>query len=154
MTTFEGSVQERVDASPDQMFGVITDISRLPQWNRRIDHVVEAPDALGDDVEWVVQMRVNGARWNSRAHLEELDASAGRFRYVSRTDDNNPSRAHWSWQLVPADDGTEVTVSWELQPRTFFRERIAAPMRNRQLEREVRESIHAAASAAVQSQAD
>ena len=153
MTTFQGSVSEHVDASVDQMFRVITDISRLPQWNRRIHHVVEAPDTLGDGAEWVVQMRINGARWNSRALLEEVDASAGRFRYVSRTDDDNPSRAHWTWELTPAGDGSEVTVSWDLRPRTSFRKHIGAPMRNRQLEREVRDSIHAAASAAVESRA-
>jgi hypothetical protein len=151
MTTFQGSVSEHVDASVDQMFRIITDISRLPRWNRRIHHVVEAPSTLGDGSEWVVQMRVNGARWNSRAQLEELDARAGRFRYVSRTDDDNPSRAHWSWELTPVGDGSDVTVSWELRPQTTFRKHIAAPMRNRQLEREVRDSIHAAASGAVES---
>jgi hypothetical protein len=52
MTTFQGSVSEHVDASVDQMFRVITDISRLPQWNRRIHHVVEAPSTLGDGSEW------------------------------------------------------------------------------------------------------
>jgi len=81
-------------------------------------------------------MRANGARWKSRSHLEELDAANHRFSYVSRTDDDNPSRALWSWQLKPEETGTDVTVRWELRPLTFFRERLAAPLRHRQLKNE------------------
>src|SRR5206468_1467308 len=116
--------------------------------NGHIHHVVEAPDSgLVDGSQWVVQMRANGARWKSRSHLEELDSAARRFAYVSRTDDDNPSRAHWSWELKPIETGTEITVSWELRPRTFFRKRLAAPLRHRQLKNEVRASIPAAAAA-------
>ena len=96
MTTFQGSVTEQVEADPDELFELITDIGRLPEWNEHIHHVVEVPAELVDGSQWVVQMRVNGARWKSRSHLEVLDAAGRRFAYVSRTDDNNPSRAHWS----------------------------------------------------------
>ena len=93
MTTFDGSVTEQVAADPDELFQLITDIARLPEWNEHIHHVVEAPAELADGSQWVVQMRANGARWNSRAHLEECDPVGRRFVYVSRTDDDNPSRA-------------------------------------------------------------
>src|SRR5207302_1295748 len=144
----DGSVTEEVAADPDELFQLITDIARLPEWNEHIHHVVEAPAELADGSQWVVQMRANGARWNSRAHLEECDPVGRRFVYVSRTDDDNPSRAHWSWQLTPAGAGTEVTVRWELRPRTFFREHLAAPLRHRQLKNEVRASIGAAGAVA------
>ena len=147
MTTFSGSVTEQVAADPSALFGLITDIGRLPEWNEHIHHIVEAPAELADGSEWVVQMRANGARWKSRSHLEELDAAGRRFAYVSRTDDSNPSRALWSWQLTPTGTGTEVTVRWELRPLTLFRQRLAAPLRHRQLKREVRASINAAAAA-------
>ena len=148
MTTMKGSVTERVPADPDALFDLITDVDRLPTWNDHIHHVVANPGELVDGSEWVVQMRANGARWKSRSHLEELDPVARRFHYISRTDDNNPSRAHWRWELVPVDGGTEVTVQWALQPRTFFRIKLAAPLRHRQLHGEVRTSINAAATAA------
>ena len=149
MTTFQGSVTEQVEADPDELFELITDIGRLPEWNEHIHHVVETPESeLVDGSQWVVQMRANGARWKSRAHLEDLDPAGRRFAYVSRTDDDNPSRAHWSWQLTPAGTGTEVTVRWELRPRTFFRQHLAAPLRHRQLKNEVRISLGAAAAAA------
>jgi len=147
MTTFQGSVTEQVEADPDELFELITDIGRLPEWNEHIHHVVEVPAELVDGSQWVVQMRVNGARWKSRSHLEVLDAAGRRFAYVSRTDDNNPSRAHWSWQLTPVGTGTEVTVGWELRPRTSFRKHVAAPIRHRQLQNEVRTSIGAVAAA-------
>jgi uncharacterized membrane protein len=148
MTTFKGSVSEHVEVGADELFGLVTDIARLPEWNEHIHHVVEAPAELADGSEWVVQMRANGARWKSRSQLEELDRAGHRFAYTSRTDDNNPSRGHWSWELTPAGKGTDVTVSWELRPRTFFREHLAAPLRHRQLKNEVRTSIGAAAATA------
>ncbi len=146
MATFLGMVTEQVAADPDELFELITDIARLPQWNEHIHHVVEAPAELVDRSDWVVQMRANGARWNSRSHLEDLDLAGRRFAYVSRTDDDNPSRAHWSWQLTPAGTGTEVTVRWELRPRTFMRKHLAAPIRHRQLKHEVRTAIGAASA--------
>ena len=149
MTTLQGSVSERVAADSDALFGLVTDIGRLPEWNEHIHHVVEAPAELVNGSEWVVQMRANGARWKSRSELEELDRTTHRFAYVSRTDDDNPSRGHWLWELTPAGSGTEVTVSWVLHPRTFFRQRLAAPLRHRQLKKEVRTSIAAAAAAVV-----
>jgi hypothetical protein len=141
------SITERVAVDPADLFALITDIERLPEWNGHIHHVVEAPPALTDGAEWVVQMRANGARWHSRSHLQGLDPAAGRFAYFSRTDDDNPSRAYWSWELRPMDGGTEVTVTWDLHPETFFRQKLAAPIRYRQLHGEVRSSIGAAAAA-------
>jgi polyketide cyclase/dehydrase/lipid transport protein len=147
MTTFQASVIETVAVRPDELFELITDIARLPEWNEHIHHVVEKPAELVDGSQWVVQMRANGARWKSRSELEDLDAAGRQFAYVSRTDDDNPSRAHWRWQLTAAGTGTEVTVGWDLQPKTFFRKHVAAPIRNRQLQNEVRASIGAAAAA-------
>src|SRR5206468_897762 len=89
--------------------------------------------------------RARGARPPNRWGVR--DPPARRFAYVSRTDDDNPSRAHWSWELKRIETGTEITVSWELRPRTFFRKRLAAPLRHRQLKNEVRASIPAAAAA-------
>jgi hypothetical protein len=148
LTTLRDSVTERVDVDPDVLFALVTDVDRLPEWNGHIHHVVEAPQDLDDDSEWVVQMRANGVRWNSRSHLQELDPAARRFAYFSRTDDANPSRAYWSWQLTPVDGGTEVTVAWELHPETFFRKKVGAPIRYRQLHGEVLGSIAAATTAA------
>ena len=74
-------------------------------------------------------------------------APARRFAYVTRTDDGNPSRAYWTWVLSPVENGTQVTVKWELHPKTFWRKTLFARIRHRQLKNEVRTSIGAVAAA-------
>lgn len=40
-----------VPALPDAVFEVVTDIGRLPEWNRVIRRVVEQPDRLSEGAE-------------------------------------------------------------------------------------------------------
>jgi hypothetical protein len=61
LTEFGGSVAADVDAPADDVFALLTDTSRLPEWNARIRRVLEpAPSPLAPGVEWVVQMQVAG----------------------------------------------------------------------------------------------
>ena len=144
MTVRKASVSEPVSAQPDELFALITDLRRLHEWNKAINKIVETPDHFVDGSQWVVEMKVMGAKWNSRSTRFECSPELRRFAYVTQTDDGNPSRALWTWSLEPIDGGTEVTVDWELHPRTRFRNVMAAPVRHRQLINEVRRSIKAA----------
>ena len=150
MRPLEGSITERLSVAPDELFDLISTAGRLPDWNGHIHHVVDAPSGPtreGDD--WVVEMRASGARWNSRSRIEEVDRNARRFALTARTDDGNPSFARWRWEMTPLEDATEVTVSWQLYPKTFWRKVLFARIRHRQLKEEVRESLRAAERAAV-----
>jgi hypothetical protein len=143
-----GSVTETVPIEADELFAVITDVDRLPEWNAIIRDVVERPSTLARDAEWVVELSAMGNTWRSRSRVLEHDVGALRFAYRSRTDDGNPSYGDWSWQVVSDQDGSRVTVTWDLHPQTFWRRVLLAPVRNRQLEREVRASLRALERAA------
>src|SRR5438067_9414005 len=122
MPEFHGSATRRVDARPDDVFDLITDIDRLPEWNACIERVVERPTPLDIGAEWVVTMHVPGMpRWNSRSRLIELDRDTGRFAYRTQSDDGNPSFGTWTWERTGTGGGTEVTVRWHIQPKTFWR---------------------------------
>jgi hypothetical protein len=41
MLGIHGEASSRVDATPEAVLGVITDIDRLPEWNDAIENVVE-----------------------------------------------------------------------------------------------------------------
>ena len=45
LTEFGGSVSADVDAPADDVFALLTDISRLPEWNARIRRVLESAPA-------------------------------------------------------------------------------------------------------------
>ena len=138
-----GSATAVVQAPPADVFDLITDIERLPEWNRCVEKILEAPPALEGGAEWVVQMHAMGVRWPSRSHVHEVNPRALRFRYRSQSDDGNPSSAEWTWELEPIAGGTSVTVRWDLYPRTNFRKLIAVRLRSRQLRTEVAQSLAA-----------
>jgi uncharacterized protein YndB with AHSA1/START domain len=128
-----GTVSATVAADPDAVFGAITHIERLAEWNARMTRVVDVPERLEPGAQWVVEFRVFGRTWRSRSRVQSLDAAARTFAYRSQTDDGNPSFADWWWAVEPANGGSWVTVSCQLHPRTFWRRTLFGRIRARQL---------------------
>ncbi len=142
MQEIHGTASGRVDAAPGAVFGLITDIDRLPEWNAAIERVVERPSEPAIGSEWVVKMHpARGMSWNSRSSVQEIDAEALRFAYRTVNADGNPSYALWKWEIVVADSGANVTVSWDVYLKTLDRKLLAGPIRQRQLRKEVAASL-------------
>ena len=138
-----------LDASPDAVFGTLTDIPRLPAWNDAIVKVVEPLAALESGAEWLVEVHALGQSWTSRSRITDVDAAQRRFSYRSCTDDGNPSYALWTWTVDPHPDGSHVTVTMELNPITFWRRVLLARIRARQVGRtELPRSLRALEEAA------
>jgi uncharacterized protein YndB with AHSA1/START domain len=137
-----GSVTATLDAPAAEVFRLVTDIDRLPEWNTTITEVIERHPAVEPGAQWVVALHVMGNRWKSRSRVLEHDPRGLRFAYRSQTDDDNPSYGIWTWDVGGDDPArSTVLVSWELHPKTFFRRVLGAPLRNRQLRGEVRQSL-------------
>ena len=135
-----------VSSTPTEVFTLLTDIDRLPEWNRIIVSVAERPDAMTPGAQWVVRLKAMGSSWPSRSTLEEFDPDRHVLAYRSCTDDGNPSYARWRWTVEPdGDAGSVVTVNWDLHPQTFWRRVLLARMRDRQLRSEVPASIESLA---------
>lgn len=122
-------------AAADAVFRTLTDIARLPEWNRAMTSVIEQPDRLGVGSEWLVEFHALGQTWRSRSVVEEIDGAGRRFAYRSGTDDGNPSYARWTWHVTDDGAGSRVNVTWELHPATFWRRLLLARIRARQLAR-------------------
>ena len=144
MVVRTGAATGTVPAPPAAVFDAITNIDRLPEWNKTIQRVVERPDAPTERAEWVVAVKPPGMpEWLSRSKTLEHDPEGHRFRYRTCTEDGNPSWAIWEWQAEAAGTSSTVTVSWELHPETFARRVFFSRVRNRALRREVQASIEA-----------
>ena len=144
MQEIHGTASGRVAAAPDAVFRLITDVDRLPDWNRAIERVVEGAPGLTVGTEWVVKMHPSrGMSWQSRSRVEEIDVDDRRFLYRTWNADGNPSYADWKWEVVPFDSAAEVTVSWDVYLKTLDRKFLAGPIRQRQLRREVAASLQA-----------
>jgi len=128
------SISAHVDADPDAVFTTLTDAHRLPTWNAAILRVIEAPPTLTEGAEWVVEMHALGRRWHSRGRVLALDPTTRTFRHRSCTDDGNPSYVDWTWTVTAhKQGGSQVTVSWDLHPQTFWRRVLFVHIRRRQL---------------------
>ena len=142
MQEIHGTAIGNVNAAPDATFRLITDLARLPEWNRAIERVVEAAPDVTPGTEWVVKMHPSrGMTWQSRSRVEEIDSYARRFRYRTWNADGNPSYADWKWEVVPFDSMAQVSVSWDVYLKTLDRKLLAGPIRQRQLRKEVAESL-------------
>jgi uncharacterized protein YndB with AHSA1/START domain len=129
------SASRIVDASADEVFSVLTDVARLPEWNTAITAVIDRPDRVNVGDQWVVEMHALGQRWHSRSQVQLLDPIGRCFAYRSVTDDANPSFALWTWVVADHGAGAVVTVACELHPRTFWRRVLLVRVRSRQLAR-------------------
>jgi hypothetical protein len=144
MQEIHGTATGSVNAAPDATFRLITDTGRLPEWNRAIERVVEPAPDLIQGTEWMVKMHPSrGMTWQSRSRVEEFAKDARRFRYRTWNADGNPSYADWTWEVVPFDSIAQVNVSWDVYLKTLDRKWLAGPIRQRQLRKEVAESLRA-----------
>jgi uncharacterized protein YndB with AHSA1/START domain len=150
MKEFHGTASARVYARPQVVFDLITDVGRLPEWNTAIETVLERPPALSEGAQWTVKMHPpHVPSWVSVSRVEEIDQSRLHFAYETRNADGNPSYAQWIWTVIGVGNSAEVTVSWDVYLRTLDRRILAGPLRKRQLQREVQNSLAAISEGAV-----
>lgn len=140
---FEVTETTVVDASPEDVFDLITDIARLPEWNREIHEIHERPAALTPGAQWAVEIHAMGTHWASRSTVVDYDRAAGVFAYRSQSDDGNPSSADWVWRVAPHDRGAEVRVDASVRPKTFWRRHLFSKIRSRGLPKAVHLSFTA-----------
>jgi hypothetical protein len=81
--------------------------------------------------------------WQSRSRVEEIDNDGRRFRYRTWNADGNPSYADWKWEVMPLDSRAQVNVRWDVYLKTLDRKWLAGPIRQRQLRKELAESLRA-----------
>jgi uncharacterized protein YndB with AHSA1/START domain len=148
MDEIHGRASLQVDAAPQAVFDLITDVDRLPEWNVAIERVLERPPELAEGVEWTIKMHPpRTLSWTSISRVEEIDRDRLRFAYETRNGDGNPSYTKWAWEITGAGGGAEVTVTWDVYLKTADRRYLGGPMRKRQLAREVPNSLTAMAGA-------
>lgn len=144
LTEFHGTETVQLAAPATDVFDLLIDVERLPEWNAHVHHVIERPDrALAAGVEWVIQMRAMGTKWPSRATALTVDRSTLSFEHRSCTDDGNPSYALWSWRVTPTPSGSTLTVTWAVHLRSFWRKLLLARVRRPVLADEVKASLAA-----------
>jgi hypothetical protein len=136
-----------MSAAPEAVFSFVTDVSRLPEWNRAITEVIDAPAHLESGSVWKVRIHALGQSWVSKSRVSVLDPASGRFAYRSQSDDGNPSYADWEWHVDRYESGSMVTVTVDPNPVTFWRKHLLIRIRRPALRKEMQDSLTALAAA-------
>ena len=91
-----GNATHHVDAPAEVVFARLTDVRGLPDWNRRITRVVEAPPKLEAGAEWVRKPQDHfygersgtvrdpfGHEWNVGHAIEDVSPEEMQRRYTA-----------------------------------------------------------------------
>jgi carbon monoxide dehydrogenase subunit G len=103
------SITTEVEAPPDVVFAVMSDIERWPEWTPTVTRVERlgnagTPLALGDRIR-IVQPKVPPAEWTVTA----IEPGRG-FRIVARSPGATVEANHWA-EATGAGDRSRVTLS-------------------------------------------
>src|SRR5947209_13410918 len=146
LTEFHGRASATLDADSLEVFTALTHVDALPQWNKRIEQILQPLNsALEPGAEWVVKMSVPPATWPSRSRVTVHDPQRWTFEHRTQSDDGNPSYAVWKWVVTAVDEGAQVEVTWSVHPKTFWRRFLLARLRRKQMAEEVPASLAALA---------
>jgi hypothetical protein len=109
------SIVAEIDASPDRVYDLISDISRMGEWSPECIHCEWTGGATGPVVGARVKARNKGARgpaWSNRPTV--IAADPGREFAFNRTGFAIGSYT-WRYRLEPTVNGTRVTESYEVE---------------------------------------
>ncbi|MGZ5564331.1 MAG: SRPBCC family protein [Chthoniobacterales bacterium] len=102
--------------SPDAVFALLTDMPNLPKWNRNMEKVemlapIDGKEATREYFKGKMQMTVITSESTPPTHL---------VRTIG--DNNTPFSGSWTYEIKPANGGSEVTLTEKSHIKNpFFR---------------------------------
>src|SRR5258706_1140585 len=108
-----GQATTYIDASPEKVYGLISDVTRMGEWSPECERCEWLDGATGP----AVGARFKGsnahglARWSTKTKV--VAAEPGReFGFV--TTHRGRDMTKWSYRFEPSSDGTTVTETFEM----------------------------------------
>jgi len=109
----QDEVTRQIAATPEQVWSLVADVTRMDQWSPVIVRCEWIGDASGPEVgaRFVGHNRQSGARWSRECVITASDP--GRELAFETLFRGAPS-TRWRYRFEPAGDGTMVTESYEI----------------------------------------
>jgi polyketide cyclase/dehydrase/lipid transport protein len=106
-------VRRHVAAAPEQLYALVSDVTRTPQWSPEVIECRWLDGATGPapGARFSARNRRRWFRWSNKPLVEVADP--GREFTVARTEPGGGT-IRWSFRLRPDGDGTELTESYEV----------------------------------------
>jgi|GEM_PF-434245 len=135
--TIRIEAEEIVRASPQEVFALIDDFSRTPEWSSTcasLEKVGQGPNAPGDRLKYAVRERQGNEARVGPFEGRILERVPGeRLTYVI---DSQGMKSTMDYRLVPVSRGTRIRFAIELEPR-FWLVRIGHRLMGRTIRRAV-----------------
>lgn len=106
-------VTREIAATPQKVWSLVADVTRMDQWSPVIERCEWAGDASGPEVgaRFVGHNRQSGARWSRECAITVCDP--GR-ELAFETFFRGALSTRWRYRFEPSDAGTTVTESYEV----------------------------------------
>lgn len=112
-----------VDAPPERVWALLTDLSRMPDWSPELVRMVPLKRGGLRVGQWYLGINKRKAVvWPTRSVVAEVEP--GR----RLTWDTRSSGARWIWELVPEGDGTRVVHSRPVPKGVTVTSKVFAPL--------------------------
>ena len=139
-----GEARLRINAAPEVVYGLITDVTRMGEWSPECYRCVWLNGASGP----AVGARFRGfnksglLRWSKTAIVTAADPGR-EFAFTTQPGIINKDSTKWRYRFEPANGGTAVTESYEVaqRPRLFIRAVMALAGRSGDLEPALHETL-------------
>lgn len=100
-----------INAKPETIWKVLTDIEKWPKWNSKItDSTLKEEPNIGTSFTW----KTNGSRIKSQIHTFDSDKAIG---WIGQT---FGAKAIHNWVLEPTKNGTKVAVKESMEGWFIF----------------------------------
>ena len=111
MDSLTHSASVVVQASPEELYDLVSDVTRTGEWSPVCRECRWDEGATGSVGDWFTGHNDNGLRqWETRSQV--VAAERGReFAWMV-----GEGWIRWGYSLAPAAGGTELTESWEFLP--------------------------------------
>ena len=101
-----------VAASPEAVYDLVADVSRMGEWSPVCTGCEWQDDAR---TRFVGSNAVGGRTWQTICRVE-VAARGREFTFVNTGMDGSADLVKWSNRVAPADGGCELTEAWEVLP--------------------------------------
>ena len=112
LTPYQHSETLTIAASPDGVYDLVADITRIGEWSPVCKSAVWDDDSHA----WFTGTNVIPERsWVTKCRVDVAERGK-EFTFVNCGMDGDVDLVRWSYTFAPAGDGTEVTEHWQVLP--------------------------------------
>ncbi len=110
-----GTVEVVVDATPQQVWAVVTDVGRAGEWSHetRGGEWLDPADVCAPGARFRGRNGRRAMRWSRVCEVEEVEAPS-RFGWRTIPTRVYPDSTRWRIELHPVEGGTRVVQSFEI----------------------------------------